>query len=707
MSHAPQSRTSSAGQRPFILDPVFRALSVLPGIGPKTSAAVERLVGGARVMDLLWHAPIDLVDRSYAPSIEDAEPGRIATFEVKVVAHMPNPKRGLPYKVKVENNTGSLSLVFFHARRDWIEKQLPVGKTVKISGKVEGYQGRLQIVHPDYIAAKGEEKAIPKAEPIYPLTHGVSNKIIMKAVATALEFAPNLTEWNDEALMKRHGWPAWKEALLKLHHPESAADLSKDSPFRIRLAYDEFLANQLSLALARHKQKKKGGRIFETKGAYRTKLERALPFTLTHAQNVVLSEIDADMGAPLKMMRLIQGDVGSGKTVVAALAMMNALDSGAQAALMAPTEILARQHMETLAPMLEPLGIQPVLLTGRLTAKEKAAVYEKIASGQVRLVIGTHALFQAKVDFADLGVAIIDEQHRFGVHQRILLSSKGKGTDVLVMTATPIPRTLALTAYGDMDVSRITEKPPGRKPVDTRLIPSDKIEEMIAGLKRQIAAGARVYWVCPLVEESEVLDLTAAEERYQILESLFGVRVGLVHGRMKGPDKDKVMDDFAAGNIDILVATTVIEVGVNVPEATIMVIEESNRFGLAQLHQLRGRVGRGGDKSYCFLLYKTPLGETAKERLLTMRDTEDGFIIAEKDMTLRGSGDILGTKQSGMPDFQIADIEAHSELLSIASDDAKLIVMNDPDLQGKRGKRLRELLYLFQADKAIRYLKSG
>ncbi len=563
------------------------------------------------------------------------------------------------------------------------------------------------MVHPDHISPSGKSNEILPAEPVYPLTHGVSNKVLIKALDTALDFCPDLAEWNDPALLKRHKWPKWQDAVRKLHKPEKSIDFEKDTPERERLAYDEFLANQLTLTLARNKQKKRGGRAFEVKGEYRTQLNNTLPFELTNSQKQVMTEIDADMNAPLKMMRLVQGDVGSGKTVVAALAMMSAVDSGTQAAFMAPTEILARQHMETLEPLLEPLGLQPILLTGRLKTKEKQAVYDKISSGQTRVVIGTHALFQDKVEFANLGLAVIDEQHRFGVHQRIQLSSKSKGTDVLVMTATPIPRTLALTAYGDMDVSRITEKPPGRKPVDTRLISTEKIEDMITALKRQIATGARVYWVCPLVEDFEVLDLTSAEERFQVLESFFGNRVGLVHGRMKGEEKDAVMSNFAKGNIDILVATTVIEVGVNVPEATIMVIEEAHRFGLSQLHQLRGRVGRGADKSYCFLLYKTPLTGSAKERLSIMRDTEDGFLIAEKDMELRGSGDVLGTKQSGLPDFHIASLEAHGHLIPIARDDARLIIDRDPDLQSERGQNLRTLLYLFQSDKAIGYLKSG
>ncbi|MFP4313221.1 MAG: ATP-dependent DNA helicase RecG, partial [Alphaproteobacteria bacterium] len=433
-----------------------------------------------------------------------------------------------------------------------------------------------------------------------------------------------------------------------------------------------------------------------------------LPFDLTGAQRRTLDEIDADMDTPHKMLRLVQGDVGSGKTIVAALAMLRAVECGAQAALMAPTEILARQHYEGLKTYLEAAGVRVIVLTGRDKGKARETMLGQIKNGAAQIVIGTHAIFQDAVEFHDLGLAVIDEQHRFGVHQRLALSSKGKGTDILVMTATPIPRTLTLTAYGDMDVSRIDEKPPGRQPIDTRLISAEKIEEMIAGLRRQIEAGSRVYWVCPLVEESEKIDLAAAEERYDILKHFLGEeRVGLIHGRMKGEEKDAAMEKFVRGDIAILVATTVIEVGVNVPEATIMVIEHAERFGLSQLHQLRGRVGRGSDKSYCFLLYHGPLGETAKERLSTMRDTEDGFLIAEKDLQLRGAGDILGTRQSGMVEFKLAIPSEHSDLIAAARDDARLIIDKDPKLESERGKALKHLLYLFERDQAIKYLESG
>ncbi|MAE50508.1 MAG: ATP-dependent DNA helicase RecG [Micavibrio sp.] len=694
-------------QRPFILDPLFRSLTALPGVGPKNAKLFEKLLGGPKVLDLLFHLPIDFIDRRFSPKIKDAPNGRIATMEITVGKHFPNARRSAPYRVQCSDETGTLNVTFFHANKDWIKKQLPEGAQRIISGKVEYYQGQAQMVHPD-IAPPEERASLEAVEPVYPLTQGVTNKTLRKAMDGAIGFVQPLPEWCDNEYKKRNNWPDWHSAVHDVHHPPGANGMDPNHPARARLAYDELLSNQLTLALVRDRQRKKAGRTFNGTGELRSKVTAALPFELTGAQKRSLDEIDSDMSAPYKMLRLLQGDVGSGKTIVAAFAMLRAIESGAQAALMAPTEILARQHYEGLKPYLETAGVRAIILTGRDKGKARDTMLAQIRNGAAQVIIGTHAIFQDAVTFKDLGLAVIDEQHRFGVHQRLALSEKGKGTDVLVMTATPIPRTLTLTAYGDMDVSRLDEKPPGRKPVDTRLIPSEKIENMIAGLKRQINNGARVYWVCPLVEESEKIDLAAAEERYDILKHFFGAdNIGLIHGRMKGEEKDAAMAKFITGETSILVATTVIEVGVNVPEATIMVIEHAERFGLSQLHQLRGRVGRGADKSYCFLLYHGPLGETAKERLATMRETEDGFVIAEKDLQLRGAGDILGTRQSGIIEFKLAIPSEHAELIAAARDDARLIIDKDPKLESKRGQALKTLLYLFERDQAIKYLGSG
>ena len=693
--------------RPFELDALFRTLTTLPGVGPKSAPLLEKLVRGGKVVDLLHHKPVDFIDRRFSPKLKNAPNGKIATIDVRIEKHSPAPRRGLPSRVTATDGTGSIDIVFFNANKDWIAKQLPIGEVRVISGKIEHYQGKMQMVHPDMMGLPEERPSIEGVEPVYPLTAGITNKTIKKALHGGLDILPELPEWLDEAHKKKQSWPDWKEAITALHTPEDEAGLSPVHPARERLAYDELLANQLSLALVRLHQRKQNGRGWKPTGALKQKILDTLPFDLTGAQKRVLDDINTDMTEPLKMLRLVQGDVGSGKTIVAALAMMNVIEYGAQAAIMAPTEILARQHEESFGEWLDAAGVTYITLTGRNKGKERENILEEIKSGTAQVVIGTHALFQDSIEFKDLGIAVIDEQHRFGVHQRLSLSQKSKGTDVLVMTATPIPRTLTLTAYGDMEVSRIDEKPPGRKPVDTRLFSKEKVEDITNSIAGQIQKGAQAYWVCPLVEDSEVLDLQAAEARYDVLRERFGAEVGLVHGKMKANEKDEIMAGFARGEIKILVATTVIEVGVNVPNANIMVIEHAERFGLAQLHQLRGRVGRGAAKSFCFLIYANGIGQTAKERLTIMRDTEDGFIIAEKDLELRGGGEILGTRQSGMPSFKLADLTAHGDLLIAARDDTKLILNKDEKLESARGIALKTLLYLFEQDQAIKRLQAG
>ncbi len=439
----------------------------------------------------------------------------------------------------------------------------------------------------------------------------------------------------------------------------------------------------------------------------RKALIEALPYSLTPSQTRAVAEIVADLAKPERMLRLLQGDVGSGKTVVALLACAAVIEGGRQAALMAPTEILARQHFNTITPLAAAAGIRVAILTGRERGRERSDILARLAFGEIHVLVGTHAMFQEDVEFRDLALAVVDEQHRFGVHQRLALASKGVAVDVLVMTATPIPRTLVLTYFGDMDVSELREKPAGRRPVDTRAVPLSRLDEIVEAVGRALAEGRSVYWVCPLVEESENIDLAAAEDRFAALEQRFGAMVALVHGRMKGVEKDRAMARFAAGETRLLVATTVIEVGVDVPEATVMVIEHAERFGLAQLHQLRGRIGRGAEASSCLLLYKPPLGDSAKARLEIMRATEDGFRIAEEDLKLRGEGDVLGTRQSGMPGFRVARIHLHGKLIGPARDDASLILVRDPKLASSRGQALRHLLYLFERDEAIRLIRAG
>ncbi|MCR9213554.1 MAG: ATP-dependent DNA helicase RecG [Proteobacteria bacterium] len=696
--------------RPEILFNLFNPVSNLTGIGPRLASLLEK-VAGPNIIDLVWHLPAGMVTRIEADTLSQdlIEENIVASF--LVLQHSPPPNRRVPYRISGAVGEAPLTLVFFHGREDYLKRQLPEGQLRLISGKLEDYNGAYQMTHPDHIAKPEDKDALPLFEPVYPLTAGLTNTTFIKASKQFLPDLPDLPEWNDPSLLTREQWEGWQQSVIKAHSPTSPEDLERDTTARQRLAYDELLANQLALELVRRSMKRKPGRSLPGTAKLQSEITSALPYKLTNAQNRSLSEISADLAAPHRMLRLLQGDVGSGKTVVALLAMIQAIESGSQAVIMAPTEILARQHYDGIQPLVEAVGLRCELITGRLKGKKREALLENLANGEVQITVGTHALFQEDVAFHDLGLAIIDEQHRFGVHQRLALSDKGRkengGVDVLVMTATPIPRTLALTAYGDMDVSIIDEKPPGRKPVDTRAIDLDRLDDVARGLKRKIEAEERIYWVCPLVEESDVLDVAAATERFRYLEQLYGGAVGLIHGRMKADEKDETMQRFMSGDLKILVATTVIEVGVDVPEATVMIIEHAERFGLAQLHQLRGRVGRGGLPGTCLLLYTGPLGETQKSRLAIMRETEDGFRIAEEDLRLRGAGELLGTKQSGLPEFKLADLQAHSRLLNIARDDARLILEKDGQLNGSRGQALRVLLYLFERDNAIKFLKSG
>jgi ATP-dependent DNA helicase RecG len=696
--------------RPTRLDTLFADATTLPGIGTKLGELLAEFTGD-KVIDLLFHLPANLIDRQYRPSLAEVEDGRIATFDVEVMKHDAPPnmgkRRNLPYRILCGNETGYVSLVFFRARGGWLIKAMPVGARLMVSGRVERFREQLQIVHPDHMLPQAEFEKLPIVEPVYPLTAGLSAKVLMKAIQAALPRLPALPEWQEAEWLKQQGWDDWHSAVQTVHRPENMAALEPQNPARARLAYDELLAHQLVLALVRRDRKKQQGRAYPAADEMQAHLLALLPFPLTGSQEAAIADIRADMAAPMRMLRLLQGDVGSGKTVVAMMGMLQAVANGAQAALMAPTEILARQHADTLGPWLDELGIKWQLMTARNKGKLRAESHEALSAGVVQIAIGTHALFQDDVAFQNLGLAVVDEQHRFGVQQRMALSTKGHGVDVLVMTATPIPRTLTLTAYGDMDVSRMPDKPPGRQPVDTRVISMDRYAEVAQSLGNAIKDGARVYWVCPLVSESELIDLAAAEDRAKALHAIYGDTVGIVHGQMKAAEKDAVMARFAAGEISVLVATTVIEVGVNVPEATVMVIEHAERFGLAQLHQLRGRVGRGRDKSSCVLLYRGPLGETSKARLTIMRETEDGFKIAEEDLRLRGAGEVLGTRQSGLPAFQLADLEAHADLLPAVHDDVKLLLERDPLLKSPRGEALRELLYLFRRDEAMRFLQSG
>lgn len=699
--------------RPPLLDPLFAPVESLDGIGPKTAERISGLVGkgndeSARVIDLLFHLPVSIIDRRNRPGIAFGQEGAIVTLDIVVDRHMPVPARSrAPYRVMAHDDTGEIAFVFFHARRDWLEKNLPPGERRYVSGRIEWFNGRPQMVHPDLIATEEEFASQPLIEPIYPMTAGLAGKTLRKGIAAALARLPDLPEWLDGPFCAREKFPSFSHALNRLHHPEDTADVTAVSSPRRRLAYDEYLASQVALAMVRHHMRKLGGVSRKADGLLKQKIISALPFSLTHGQANALQDIEADLAAPERMLRLVQGDVGSGKTVVALLAMAHAVEAGGQAALMAPTEILARQHFASIEPLCKTAGLRVAVVTGRDKPRVRREIEAALAEGELDIIVGTHALFQSATLFKNLALAVVDEQHRFGVHQRLALSDKGHGADVLVMTATPIPRTLVLTYFGDMDVSQLTEKPAGRQPIQTNSVSIDRLGEVVQRIKSAIGSGQKAYWICPLVEESETLDVAAAEDRYQMLQRALGDQVALVHGRMTGEEKEQAMEAFKTGLARVLVATTVIEVGVDVPDASIIVIEHAERFGLAQLHQLRGRVGRGSQASHCLLLYKAPLSDTAKARLNVMRETNDGFRIAEEDLKLRGEGEILGTRQSGLPGFRIAEMEHHADLMEIARDDARLILETDQDLRSDRGQALRLLLYLFNRDEAVRLLRAG
>lgn len=690
--------------RPHILFPLFSDISNLAGIGPKTKIAYDKLAG-SKIIDLLFHFPVSVVDRRRMPEIFNMKDNEIVTSVVHIEEYIPpaRPKdKNSPWKIRCYNETGFLTLVYFHAYPESLKRTMPVGVKRVVSGRVERFGGEIQIAHPDYVAPVEKIADVMRLDPVYPLAVGVTQKSLSKAIGGALQKVTDLPEWIDEAFLAKKKWGSWSKSIRRIHSPEEISDVASDSPFMTRLAYDELLANQLSLMLVRRHNRAKGLKI-KGDGRLRKKFAESMPFELTDGQKDVIKEINADQESAYRMMRLLQGDVGSGKTVVAVMAILNAVEAGFQTALMVPTGILAKQHYESVTKSVENIGLKVELLVGSIKGKRREDILKRLKAGQIDILIGTHALFQEDVEFKNLGLAVIDEQHRFGVEQRLSLVQKGGRVDFLLMTATPIPRTLTMSMYGDMDCSRLTQKPFGRKDVDTRVVPASKMAMVIEGIGRTIDQGNKVYWICPLVEESEKSDLAAVEERFEHFKKIFGKHVAMVHGRMKADEREDIMEEFKNGEVDILIATTVVEVGVDVKDATVIVIEHAERFGLSQLHQLRGRVGRNDKQSSCILLYHG-LGEIAKERLKIMRESNDGFRLAEEDLKLRGGGDVLGTKQSGTPAFRIANLFEHFDLFMVANDDAKLIINNDPQLDSKRGQALRVLLYLFEHDHNMKYL---
>ena len=686
--------------RPDILNPLFAESETLDGVGPKLKKPLDKL-GLTRVRDLDYHLPERFVTRRAVENVDEAGEGEQIVVKLTVTEHRGGRSPRAPYRVLAQDALGNvLALTYFGRASYTAKKQLPEGETRWVAGKLERYGDMLQIVHPDHVVEEGGETLQRLCEPVYRLSEGLTQPKLAGLVDQALARSPELPEWIEPSQVDQEGWPSWRDALVLAHKGENATA-------RDRLAYDELLANSLALMLVRADNRKRKGQQLLGDGSYRAKLD--LPFPLTGAQKRSIAEIEGDLAQEAPMLRLLQGDVGAGKTVVALEAMLIAVEAGAQAALLAPTEILARQHYESLRRMAEPTGARVALLTGRDKGRAREATLMGLLDGSIDLVVGTHAIFQDKVAYRNLAMVVIDEQHRFGVGQRLMLASKGKrAPHVLAMTATPIPRTLTLAQYGELDVSQLDELPPGRQAIDTVVMAQDKLRALVERLAAQIAGGRQAYWVCPMVREMDgPEDIAAAEARYAMLKERFGDDVVMVHGQLAPELKDAAMERFARGDAKLLVATTVIEVGVDVPNATLMVIEQAERFGLAQLHQLRGRVGRGSEKSFCVLLHGETLSETAQERLKLMRQTQDGFLLAEEDLRLRGGGELLGTRQSGDSAFNVATLEQITALLPKAHDDARLLIERDGGLEGKRGEAARVLLYLFERDFGVKTLRGG
>jgi ATP-dependent DNA helicase RecG len=693
--------------RPAELFDLFAPLERLPGIGPRLAGLLARAVGGERVLDAAFHLPTGVVDRRFQPKINDAPIGATVTIRGLVERHLPGQGEKRPYRVRLSDDTGFLTLVFFRGDARQLERSLPVGSERLVSGEIGQFNGERQMTHPAWIGPPDAGERIARVEPIYPSTAGLSLKVLARAVDAAVQKTPELAEWIDPQMRAREGWASFRDALIAAHAPASEADLAPEAPARRRLAYDEAFARALMLELTAEARRRLPAAPLSGDGRLVGRLRAALPYAPTGAQERAIADIFADMGRTHPMLRLLMGDVGSGKTLVAAFAMVRAAEAGAQSALMAPTDLLARQHAAGLAPLLASAGLRLEVLTGKTPAAARNAILSGLADGSVHAVCGTQALFQDATRFARLGLVVVDEQHRFGVADRRRLIDKGDGAHMLAMSATPIPRTLALTVHGDLDVSRLDEKPPGRAPVTTRAVPLDRMDEVVAAAARAMTRDDRVYWVCPLVADSAELDVAAAQDRFAMLRAALGDGVVLAHGQMATRERDAAMDAFRTGAARLLVATTIIEVGVDVPEASIMVIEHAERFGLAQLHQLRGRVGRGGKPGACILLYRAPLGATARARIEVLRATDDGFVIAEEDYRLRGGGDVLGVRQSGLPAFRLCDPFAHADLFEATQADARALLLRDPDLASTRGRAARAVLSLFDHAEAENRLTTG
>ena len=675
-----------------ILFPFYNDLSSLPGVGPKLRPALARLVGGETWLDLIFHLPTSWIDRRNRATIDEVQVGEIATI-TGTVDKIDHARMKFPARIRLRDDTGFITLAYFHANRQWLEKTFEIGKTVIASGKIGDFQGGRQIVHPDHVLSPDKDDELPEVESVYPMTANITPRQIRKFMSAALDGTPDLDEWIDPHLMKRNNWPSFKQALLRLHQPK-VYDPDGFETARQRLAYDEALAREMAMGQARLARERRHSRPIPRAVGVEKQIVDALPFRPTRAQMDAYKDVATDMGRPIPMRRMIQGDVGSGKTLVAALAAAQVSADGGITAFMSPTEILARQQAEAIGRFLAPVGIRVAALTGRDKGAAREAILNDVRAGKIQVLSGTQALYQSDVDLPELSLVVIDEQHRFGVADRLKLTAKGASPHMLVMSATPIPRTMALAVHGDLDISVIGEKPANRQEVVTAAVPDTRIDDVIQAVSRAVDRGERAFWICPAVDSEDAGDASAIQRR-DVLAGYVNAPVELVHGRMPAQDRDAALEKLRTGEAPILVATTVIEVGVDVPEATIMVIEHAEKFGLAQLHQLRGRVGRGEKASSCLLLYQSPLTESGKERLDTLRKTTDGFEIAEADFRLRGPGDLLGLRQSGLPAFRVLELARDANLIETARTDAKSVLMADPTLVGPRGVAVRRARDLF------------
>ena len=695
--------------RPQFLFPLFGSLENLKGIGSKTVLNLKK-IGIYKPLDFLYSFPTNLKTRVFANTVSDLNVNKVVIIKIKIIKHNFKYFKG-PLNIEVTDGLKKINLIFFNAKNDWIKKNFPIEQERIISGKLEKYKNQFQIIHPDYIEKIFDIDKIPVIEPIYSLTKGISQKVFLNSVNQILQLISeeiSNCEWINKKRLKEMNWTDFKNSLKKIHNPKTNEDISLNSNYRLRLAYDELLSHQLSLVIARSFSKKNTKKRKKIGYKFSTLMKKRLPFSLTNSQEKCIAEIQSDLSNDERMYRLIQGDVGSGKTLVAFFSMLFVAENSGQAVLMVPTDILAKQHYNNFQEYTKNIEVNSVLLTGKMKTNEKKQVLEAIKLGQADIIIGTHSLFQKGVIFENLELVIIDEQHKFGVQQRHDLIQKGENLDILVMTATPIPRTLELANYGDMDISRILDKPMNRQKIDTSIISEKKIEILISRISEICKKGTQSYWVCPLIEEGDKSELVAIEQRFSSLNKMLpGIKIDILHGKMSEEQKNKIMTSFKNGNIQILLATTVIEVGIDVPNATIIVIEGAERFGLAQLHQLRGRVGRGKKQSNCILIYSKNIGRLGKERLEVLRKFDNGFDIAEEDLKMRGGGNPIGQQQSGIPKFRIANLDFDKELLSYANQDANEIIKNNKYLKGEHGKNLRVLLHLMNKDNSLKLLESG